>query len=388
MYHHSIVFLVMSSSLRQFFETALGAREKSGLMRVLKTVPLGLTDFASNDYLGLANSALLRKDIQLEIENHQPATGATGSRLLTGNSSIAEDAEAHLASLFKAESSLLFNSGYSANLAVLSSIPQKGDTILYDELAHTSLKDGARLSIAKRYSFRHNDLNDLEGKIKKSKGRIFIVVESVYSMDGDASPLKELVGLAKQYDACLILDEAHSTGLCSPEGTGMSVAMNLQDDIDIRIYTLGKAMGMHGAFVAGKKIMREYLINFARPFIYTTAPSPHFIVSVRAAFQFLRKNPHLHRQLDENIRLYLSMSGGIENKTTSESAIQTIVIPENEAVKTASKVLSQAGFDVRAILSPTVPKGKERLRICLHAFNTADEIVLLTSTLAKICATA
>jgi 8-amino-7-oxononanoate synthase len=378
----------MSSSLTEFFETSLAAREKTGLKRVLKIVPRGLTDFASNDYLGLANSPLLMKNIQSEVEIHQPATGSTGSRLLTGNSFIVEDAEAHLAALFKAEGSLLFSSGYSANLAVLSSIPQKGDTILYDELAHTSLKDGARLSLAKRYSFHHNDLNDLEGKIRKSTGRIFIVVESIYSMDGDASPLQELVLLAKRYDACLILDEAHSTGLCSPEGTGMSVAMNLQDDIDIRIYTLGKAMGMHGAFVAGKKIMRDYLINFSRPFIYTTAPSPHFIISVQTAFQFLRENPNLHRKLDENIRLYLSMSGEIKNRTASESAIQTIIIPDNEAVKTASKVLFQDGFDVRAILSPTVPKGKERLRICLHAFNTADEIASLTSTLTKICATA
>jgi 8-amino-7-oxononanoate synthase len=388
MYRHSIVFLIMSSSLTQFFESKLADREKSGLKRVLRTTPPGLTDFASNDYLGLANSSILRTKIQVEIEKHHPPTGATGSRLLTGNSFLAEDTEAYLAALFKAETALLFTSGYSANLAVLSSIPQKGDTILYDELAHTSLKDGARLSIAKRYSFRHNDLIDLESKIRKSTGRIFIVIESIYSMDGDTSPLQELVPLARRYDACIILDEAHSTGLCSSKGTGMAVKMNLHEDIDIRIYTLGKAMGMHGAFVTGSKLMREFLVNFSRPFIYTTAPSPHFMIAVRAAFQSLTENPHLHRQLEDNIATYLSSSAAIENKTKSKSAIQTIIIPGNEAVKTASDFLLRAGFDVRPILSPTVPKGKERLRICLHAFNTADEISSLSTSLKKIAQSA
>jgi 8-amino-7-oxononanoate synthase len=267
---------------------------------------------------------------------------------------------------------------------VLSAIPQKGDTILYDNLSHASLKDGARLSLASRYSFRHNDLSDLEHKLKSSKGRRFIVVESIYSMDGDECPLQEVVGLAEKYDADIILDEAHSTGVRGPKGAGICVDRKFHNKVAIRIYTFGKGMGVHGACVAGSEALIKYLINFARPFIYTTALSAHQVVSIHCAFEFLNTNIHLQQELQRKVNLYLSGAGTLANRTKSLSAIQTIIFPGNDAVRQAAERLQKKGFDVRPILSPTVPKGTERLRICLHTFNSEQEINSLTDALVAL----
>jgi 8-amino-7-oxononanoate synthase len=253
-------------------------RKSNGSLRTL-TNTQNKADFVSNDYLGLAHSKELHQLIEARYQQiKNPANGSTGSRLLAGNSELAEEVEAQLSTTFLAEQTLLFNSGYVANLAALSCLPQKGDTILYDELVHACMHDGARLSRADRFSFKHNDLTDLENKLKVAKGKIFIAVESVYSMDGDQSPLAELVTLAEQYQAHIILDEAHSTGAYGKNGGGLAVSLWLQSKIAIRIYTFGKAMGVHGACVAGSKTLINYLINFARPFIYSTAMSPHSTV--------------------------------------------------------------------------------------------------------------
>jgi 8-amino-7-oxononanoate synthase len=374
--------LDMSNSLSHFLHQKLARQDESGLRRTLRIGNERLTDFASNDYLGLARSKELHEAIAQESANF--ANGSTGSRLLTGNSKYIEETEKYLSDLFKADAGLLCNSGYAANLAVLSSVPQKGDTILYDELAHASLKDGMRLSLAQRFSFRHNDLNDIEQKIKKSTGQIFIVIESVYSMDGDRSPLKDIVSIADRYGAVLILDEAHSTGLYSENGAGISVMEDLHKKIPIRIYTFGKAMGVHGAFIAGEQRLKDYIVNFARPFIYTTALSPHSVASINCAFRHLRRNPQLAIELEKNIRTYQSVKEKIPGATASESAIQTIIIPGNAKVRSASLALNDHGFDMRPILSPTVAKGKERLRICLHSFNTEEEISRLGDALQTL----
>src|SRR6187551_3588959 len=197
--------------LKSALARQLTLRESEGIRRFLKADRQGLIDFTSNDYLGLARSQELSQAIAQKVNDGAlKLNGATGSRLLSGNSNYAEQIEKKLAGIFKSESTLLFNSGYVANLGVLSSLPQRGDTILYDELAHACMKDGARLSLAKRFNFRHNDLNDLEAKLKLASGKIFIAVESIYSMDGDQCPLKELVTLSEKYGAHIILDEAHS----------------------------------------------------------------------------------------------------------------------------------------------------------------------------------
>ena len=366
----------------------LETREQEGLLRTLKYTS-ALVDFTSNDYLGLARSQELFAQIHHTLDSFKnKSNGATGSRLLAGNTEYYESVEAKLAAIFKAEASLILNSGYTANIAVLSSLPQRNDTILYDELAHACIKDGARLSLAKRFSFRHNDLDDLESKLKRAEGTIYIAVESVYSMDGDQCPLHALVALAEKYNAFVILDEAHSTGVYGERGSGLAVSENLHNRIAVRVYTFGKAMGIHGACIAGSSELRKYMINFARPFIYTTAMPLHSVVAIECAFNYLQENIYLQQQLKDNIHAYLNAAQDLSNKTVSHSSIQTAIFPGNEHSKKVATELQQKGFDVRPILSPTVPKGFERLRICLHTFNTAHEIETLADALKSLHALA
>ncbi len=373
---------------RRQLQMRLETREQEGLLRTLKYTS-ALVDFTSNDYLGLARSQELFAQIHHTLDSFKnKSNGATGSRLLAGNTEYYESVEAKLAAIFKAEASLILNSGYTANLAVLSSLPQRNDTILYDELAHACIKDGARLSLAKRFSFRHNDLDDLESKLKRAEGTIYIAVESVYSMDGDQCPLHALVALAEKYNAFVILDEAHSTGVYGERGSGLAVSENLHNRIAVRVYTFGKAMGIHGACIAGNSELRKYMINFARPFIYTTAMPLHSVVAIECAFNYLQENIYLQQQLKDNIHAYLNAAQDLSNKTVSHSSIQTAIFPGNEHSKKVATELQQKGFDVRPILSPTVPKGSERLRICLHTFNTAHEIETLADALKSLHALA
>ena len=365
-------------SLDAILSSKLERRERENNLRSLSTSS-NLIDFVSNDYLSLARSSELKTKIATKIESFPVQNGSTGSRLLSGNSDYIVQVETKLAHIFLAESAIIFNSGYSANLAILSSIPQKGDTIIYDELSHASLKDGARLSHAKRFSFRHNDLNDLESKIRNAEGNVFVVVESIYSMDGDVCPLQELVHLKNKLGFYLIVDEAHSTGICGQGGSGMIASMELQNYIDIRVYTFGKAMGIHGACVVGSNKLKQHIVNFARPFIYTTAPSLHSLASVECAFDFIdeAQQQTLHDRIAAFVK-HASVLG--PNKLTP---IQTVMFPGNSNVKKACEYLQGAGFDVRPILAPTVPVGKERIRITLHLHNTTEEILELTNRLIK-----
>lgn len=371
----------MPDGLDSILRVKLEQQAAKGILRQLPLNQVPMIDFASNDYLGLSRSVELSELIGKEYRSQERTNGSTGSRLLTGNDQYIETVEAELAATFQAESTLIFNSGYSANTSVLSSIPGKGDTIIYDEYSHASIKDGARLSLAKRFSFAHNSLDDLERKIRIGAGRVFVVVESVYSMDGDVCPLREVVELTKQTGAFLILDEAHSTGVRGPGGAGLAVELGLVDQIAIRIYTFGKAMGVHGACVAASTTTRDYLINFARPFIYTTAPDRHTVTSVRCAFQLVRNRPELQDLLRQNIDVFLEGTRKITNRTQSSSAIQTLILPGADRVRSAARDIQRNGLDVRPIVSPTVPAGMERLRICLHSYNTPDEIGRLTSIL-------
>ena len=371
------------SKLDEWLADKLKDRKRKELFRALTTSER-LIDFTSNDYLGLARNKTLAADISKAVSQLPHANGSTGSRLLSGNLPISIKTENKLAGLFHSDNTMLFNSGYAANLAVLSAIPQKNDTIIYDDLAHASIKDGARLSLAKKFSFKHNDLADLERKISKSSGRIFVAVESVYSMDGDECPLPELVSLSERIGFTIILDEAHSTGVRGPGGAGISVEQSLHNKVDIRIYTFGKAMGVHGACVAGSQNLVSYLINFARPFIYTTALPPHSVTSIGCAFEYLSRNMQLQQTLNDRIKVFLDAAGDLPNRTKSLSAIQTVITPGNRTARAAAQTLQQQGFDVRPILSPTVPQGLERLRICLHTFNTTEDITKLAETVRHI----
>jgi 8-amino-7-oxononanoate synthase len=364
----------------------LEERKKEGNYRKL-SVREGLIDFYSNDYLGLAKNRELYEMIKLELSSQSyNINGSTGSRLLSGNSKYFLETEERLAVMLESEKTLLFNSGYSANLSILSSVPQKGDTILYDELIHASLKEGARLSFAKRFSFNHNDVKDLESKIVKAEGNCYVVIESVYSMDGDFAPLKEMVEVCEKHGAYLILDEAHSTGIWGNAGQGIAFEKALHKRIFARIYTFGKAMGIHGACIAGSELLIDFLINFARPFIYTTAMSPHGVASINAVYTYLQHHSSSIALFDK-IKFYkqliqkdpLILTSTIE----SESAIQVIKVSGNTVAKQLAEKLIQDGFDVRPILSPTVKEGEERLRICLHTYNTKEQITQLVASIQK-----
>jgi 8-amino-7-oxononanoate synthase len=371
------------NSAEKFLQLQLEQRSNNGLFRSLSTTTPPI-DFCSNDYLGFARSANLKDMVYHQTKDLPIKNGATGSRLLAGNSKYTEQTEATIATFHQAEAGLLFNSGYDANVGLLSSIPQRGDTIICDELIHASLIDGARLSHANRYKFTHNDVSDLAEKLKLAKGLIYVVIESVYSMDGDQAPLLAINALCQRYNANLIIDEAHAVGVFGEQGKGLVAAHGLTNEVFARIVTFGKALGTHGAIVLGSNQLRNYLINFARSFIYTTAASPHSIVAINCAYQLL-KNNNEQELLTQNIKLYNSLAATLKiSRILSESAIQTILIPGNKEVKTAAKSLQAQGFDVKAILSPTVPTGKERLRICLHAYNTEQEIKDLVQNLDKL----
>jgi 8-amino-7-oxononanoate synthase len=370
--------------LDSILQKILRKRKADNSLRKL-TNTTATIDFTSNDYLGLARSEALFKLIENKVQALPHLNGATGSRLLSGNSVYVEQVESYIAKIFQSQTALIFNSGYAANQAVLSSIPQKNDTILYDELAHACMRDGARLSLASRFPFRHNDLHDLEEKLKKATGNIFIAVESIYSMDGDECPVLDLIPLAEKYNAIIILDEAHSTGVLGKNGSGLATSLNIEHKIPIRIYTFGKAMGVHGACVVGSQILIDYLINFGRPFIFSTAMPFHSIAAIECAFNYLSENIQLQQKLEQRINHFLKASEEINsNKTKSRSQIQGIIIPGNEKIKEIANTLQQNNFDVRPIVSPTVAKGVERLRICLHTYNSEEEISQLVDYISRL----
>ncbi len=363
-------------------QVQLEAQKSRGLDRQTRVVPENWRDFTSNDYLGLARSEELRDSIRDFLSRSSSGrNGSGGSRLLSGNSTLAEETEGFLATISGAECGLLFSSGYMANLGVLSCLPQRGDTVLYDEHAHASLKDGIRLSLANRYSFRHNDMDDLERKLRRSKGIVFIVAESVYSMDGDLCPLADLVAVAQRRNAVIVLDEAHGTGVFGDDGGGLATSLGLEKKIPVRILTFGKAMGIHGACVCCTKAVRNYLVNFSRPFIYTTAMPDHSLAAIRCSFEFLRQHPDLRDTLTNKIALFRQHYA---SHTGSATAIQPVIIDGNEKTRAAAVTLQSRGYDVRPVLSPTVRPGTERLRICLHVFNSDEDVVGLARELAVV----
>ena len=346
-----------------------------------------LIDFSSNDYLGFSSNKSLYDEVAKALKNSDANNGSGGSRLLSGNFLFHENLEIQLAQFFKTEAALLFNSGYDANLGLLSAVPQRGDRIFYDEYAHASIRDGIRLSNAKSYSFRHNDVQDLKQKLEttQSEGEVYLVVETIYSMDGDAAPLKDLVHLAENKGIKLIVDEAHSTGIYGDKGEGITVSLGLFSSVFARIHTFGKGLGCHGAVVTGDEILIQYLINFSRPFIYTTAMPLHSVLTIKYAIEMiettqerfkLRSNIDHFRQMIERFNLK-------EIFITSSSPIQSAVIKSPDRVKEIAARLREHHFDAKAILSPTVPIGQERIRFCIHSHNTSaeiQEILFLLST--------
>lgn len=355
-----------------------------------------LTDFSSNDYLGFASSEVLfRRTDQLIAEKKILKNGATGSRLLSGNHELFKPAEELIAGFHQTEAALIFNSGYDANIGFFSCVPQKQDLILYDELVHASIRDGIKMSNAKAYKFLHNDLEDLRNKILRKReefnsATIYIVTESVFSMDGDFPDLVLLSNLAEEYNCFLIVDEAHATGVFDLKGQGLVQELKIQDKIFARIVTFGKALGCHGAAILGSEELKDYLINFSRSFIYTTALPPHSVAGIMEAYKSLETSDSTNSEvvkLQKNISFFQEqiLKEGLNSFfIKSHSAIHCCIIPGNDAVNKLALKIQAEGFDIKAIRSPTVPKGKERLRICLHSFNTEEDIRSLVKLLATL----
>jgi 8-amino-7-oxononanoate synthase len=357
-----------------FLHKKIALRKEQNAYRQLRLAGTAI-DFCSNDYLGIAKNDLLH------IAAKHYKSGSTGSRLLTGNYELIERTEALIAAFHGAEAGLIFNSGYDANTGILSAVPQRGDTVLYDYLSHASIRDGLRLGLAQSFSFLHNDIHDLEKKLAAAKGNVFVVTESVFSMDGDMAPLKEIAALCGQYKACLIVDEAHATGVVGDKGEGLVQYLGLQQQCFARIHTFGKALGCHGAIVLGSNALRDYLVNFCRAFIYTTALPPVSVAAIATAYNVfpLLSNERAHLQDLTGFFQSATIKG---EKLRSITPVQSVVIPGNSVVKATADLCRQNNFDVRAILYPTVPGGSERLRIVLHSYNTKDELNRLIEVLS------
>lgn len=357
----------------------------------LRKLPVfnNLVDFSSNDYIGFSKSeSIFKLTHAYLLENEIFQNGASGSRLISGNHSLYQITETFIAEFHDAESALIFNSGYDANVGFFSAVPQRNDVILYDELSHASIRDGIVMSNAKSYKFNHNDFEDLERLIIKFQAsipdlrdqisnNIYIVTETVFSMDGDSSNLEELVALSEKYNCYLIVDEAHTLGVFGEKGEGMMQYLNLHNRIFARIMTFGKGLGCHGAAILGSSDLKEYLVNFARSFIYTTGLSPHAVATILVAYQQLQVEKETIEKLRQNIILFNQQKNLLGLKpmfVRSKSAIQSAIVPGNENAKQLAQQLQDKGFDIKAILSPTVPEGQERLRFCIHSYNSEEEI--------------
>ena len=360
-------------------------REANNALRKL-SIGKNLIDFSSNDYLGFAyNEDLFHETHQYLIENNIKVNGATGSRLLSGNHNLYQITEDFIANFHQSETALIFNSGYDANVGFFSAVPQRNDIIFYDELCHASIRDGIQMSHAKSYKFPHNNFAELEKRLivchtERSRDvfyDIYIVTESVFSMDGDTPNFEELAAVSKKYNCYLVVDEAHAVGVFGEHGEGIAQSLNFHDKIFARIVTFGKGLGCHGAAILGSIELKNYLVNFARSFIYTTGLSPHSVATILFAYKKLENEKTALEHLKRNIQFFNQekMQLGLKPLFVySKSAIQCAIIPGNEEVKSIANQLQEKGFDVKAILSPTVPEGQERLRFCLHSYNSEKEI--------------
>jgi 8-amino-7-oxononanoate synthase len=379
--------------LPKSLEKKLKLREEQNALRQLPSSN-SLIDFASNDYIGFAkNEIIFHETHQLLLDKNIIVNGATGSRLLSGNHTLYNEAEDFIAQFHHADTALIFNSGYDANIGFFSSVPQRNDIILYDELCHASIRDGIQMSNAKSFKFGHNDLEELEKVISKFQlttdnrqpTTVYIATESVFSMDGDSPNMEELTKVSEKYNAYLVIDEAHALGVFGEQGEGLIQSLGLQDKVFARIVTFGKGLGCHGAAVLGSHKLKSYLVNFARSFVYTTGLSPHSVATILQSYKHLKKEKDALEKLKSNIIFFNQEKMRLGLKPIfvySKSAIQCAIIPGNKKVKNIASQIQHKDFDIRPILSPTVPEGQERLRFCLHSYNSENEITNVLNLLA------
>ena len=367
------------------FRSQLAALEKRGRLRRL--MPRAGRDFASNDYLGLASDPIIAQAVADAVARGVPV-GSGGSRLLRGNAPEHEGLEAKAADFFKTQAALFMANGFAANLALFSTLPQRGDLIVADELIHASVHDGIRMSKAGAVFARHNDVQSFADLIaawrqEGGKGRVWIAVETLYSMDGDMAPLSDLAVLAAKHEAMLILDEAHGTGVFGPSGRGLSAGLDGLHNV-VTLHTCGKAMGVEGALICGPRLLIDYLINRARAFIFSTAPSPLMAVAVSAALDRIEQASDLRDRLKT-----LRVDAGEAicaplGLPAPRSQIIPVILGEDRRAMAAAAALQQAGFDVRGIRPPTVPPGTSRLRISLTLNVGRADIAALGEALRKV----
>ena len=342
--------------------------ELNGKGRLRSLAPRSGADFTSNDYLAIADSARMR-DSLIEALERGVAVGAGGSRLLRGNAPEHEELESVAAAFFATESALFFGSGYIANYAVLSSLPQREDLIVLDAFAHASANEGARAGRAQISKARHNDLQSFEDAIRAwraagGRGRVWLAIESLYSMDGDYAALEDFVALAERYDAVLFVDEAHATGVYGPDGRGLAARFEGRENILV-LHTCSKALGGAGALVTGPRIAADFLVNRCRPFIYATAPSPLMAVAALEALRMLKEEPERRRRLGALVEFARDRALKCSIKASCASQIVPVIIGEDVRTMRVAASLQARGFDVRGVRPPTVPEGTARLRIAL-----------------------
>ena len=372
--------------LKDILTARLAEVKESGLYRHLRTVE-GAQDaaivlegqevllFSSNNYLGLANHPTLKQAAQQAIQQYGCGSGA--SRLISGSMAVHHELEYRLARLKKTEAALVFPTGYHANIGLLSALMGPGDTILSDSLNHASIIDGCRLSRADTRVYRHADIAHL-GELLQAcpqAGQRLIVTDSVFSMDGDLAPLAEIVSLAQQHDAWVMVDEAHATGVFGPHGGGLVEELGLTEQVDIQMGTLGKALGCVGAFVAGSHELIDWLVNRARSFIYTTAIPPAVAAAVLAALDIVEQEPERRQQLWDNTRFLLDSLHSLGYTLgATRSQILPVIIGEARETMVVAAALLQRGVFAHGIRPPTVPEGTSRIRVTPMATHTQDHL--------------
>ncbi|MFC3784987.1 8-amino-7-oxononanoate synthase [Sphingopyxis italica] len=347
-------------------------------------------DFASNDYLGLADSDALRTALAAGIERGLPA-GSGGSRLLRGNHKEHEALEAHAARHYGSEAALFFATGFAANAALFATLPQRGDLIVHDALIHASAHDGMKLGRAGTVAAAHNDAQAFDDIIARWRagggaGTPWIAVESLYSMDGDRAPLAQLAEVADRHDAVLVVDEAHATGVYGTAGQGLAHAISGRDNL-VTLHTCGKALGCEGALLCAPQIVRDFIVNRGRPFIFSTAPSPLMAWLVRQALEIVANQPERAARLAALVR-YAEKRLAALDLPASGSQIMPVVIGDNARTMRIAAALQAAGFDVRGIRPPTVPHGTARLRIAITLNVDEANIDAMTDALAQAMAAA
>lgn len=342
-------------------------------------------DFSSNDYLALASAPRMRTAIAAALEAGAPI-GAGGSRLLRGNCAEHEILECEAARFFGADTALFFGGGYVANFAVLTTLPQRGDLVVLDSLVHASTREGVRAGRAEFRETIHNESQSVEDTIRSwrslgGKGRVWIAVESLYSMDGDFAPLHELSAIADRHDAFLIVDEAHATGVYGEQGRGLTAPYEGRENLVV-VHTCGKALGAVGALVTATGVLRDFMVNRCRPFIFATAPSPLMAVAVREALSILQDEPDRQQRLTHLVDFAnreIEARGG----RPSGSQIVPHIVGDNARAMALASALQSRGFDIRGIRPPTVPAGTARLRMSLTLNVSETEVSALLDALAE-----